>query len=212
HAVLNAMLPCELGGAAIADILLGSVNPSGRLPFTYPKTMADSAVPYYHRQNLGCLVNKTFGECEHEWPFGAGLSYTTFEYSNVSLSVAEGHTVDINVTVRNAGSVAGQEVVLLFVRQDTREGNVPETKRLIKFEKIQLGAGNAKVVQFRVGATDVGIYTNTIGRGLHRVVTDGNYTLLFKADTKCNSSMPQQPLCATFQAKTVSTSKWGYSS
>ncbi|RLO10039.1 hypothetical protein DYB28_008586, partial [Aphanomyces astaci] len=87
HAVLNAMLPCELGGAAIADILLGSVNPSGRLPFTYPKTMADSAVPYYHRQNLGCVVNETFGECEHEWPFGAGSSYSTFAYSNFTLSV-----------------------------------------------------------------------------------------------------------------------------
>ncbi|ETV84803.1 hypothetical protein H257_03894 [Aphanomyces astaci] len=105
HAVLNAMLPCELGGAAIADILLGSVNPSGRLPFTYPKTMADSAVPYYHRQNLGCVVNETFGECEHEGPFGAGSSYSTFAYFNFTLSVG-GEPGQYDFSLGHGGEVA----------------------------------------------------------------------------------------------------------
>ncbi|RHY89082.1 hypothetical protein DYB35_010865, partial [Aphanomyces astaci] len=121
HAVLNAMLPCELGGAAIADILLGSVNPSGRLPFTYPKTMADSAVPYYHRQNLGCVVNETFGECEHEWPFGAGSSYSTFAYSNFTLSVGKANPKVLVLMSRFRTAELSTGNKFHFVRQRIRE-------------------------------------------------------------------------------------------
>ncbi|RHY44328.1 hypothetical protein DYB34_000924, partial [Aphanomyces astaci] len=133
HAVLNAMLPCELGGAAIADILLGSVNPSGRLPFTYPKTMADSAVPYYHRQNLGCVVNETFGECEHEWPFGAGSSYSTFAYSNFTLSVGKANPKVLVLMSRFRTAELSTGNKFRFVRQRIREGNVPQAKRLMQF-------------------------------------------------------------------------------
>ncbi|RHY33665.1 hypothetical protein DYB32_002015, partial [Aphanomyces invadans] len=210
HAVVNAMLPCELGGRAIADVLLGKVVPSGKLPFTYPKTVTDSAVPYYHRQNLGCVVHGTSGECDHEWPFGGGLSYTSFEYSNMTMAISNtSNAIEVAVTVRNAGAVDGQEVVLLFVRQDYREGDVPEAKRLIKFDKIHLGPGDVQVVRFQVLESDLGIFADTIGRGLRQVVTDGSYTLMFKADTDCTASSTNRSLCSTFVSKTVVAPKWG---
>ncbi|ETW00492.1 hypothetical protein H310_07107 [Aphanomyces invadans] len=170
HAVVNAMLPCELGGRAIADVLLGKVVPSGKLPFTY----------------------------------------TSFEYSNMTMAISNtSNAIEVAVTVRNAGAVDGQEVVLLFVRQDYREGDVPEAKRLIKFDKIHLGPGDVQVVRFQVLESDLGIFADTIGRGLRQVVTDGSYTLMFKADTDCTASSANRSLCSTFVSKTVVAPKWG---
>ncbi|KAH9156722.1 hypothetical protein AeRB84_001365 [Aphanomyces euteiches] len=205
HAVVNAMLPCELGGQALSSILLGRVNPSGRLPFTYPKNMADSTVPYYHRQNLGCSINGTFRECEHEWSFGAGLSYTTFQYSDMTLSVNGSSAVVVSVTVSNTGPFDGKEAVLLFVKQSVRVDNVPETKRLIKFDKINLATGASTTVSFRLTKSDLGIYTNKIGHGLKKTVVDGNYTVFFKADTDCDV---YSTLCQTFQSVTQEAT-WG---
>ncbi|KAF0697632.1 Aste57867_11722 [Aphanomyces stellatus] len=206
HAVVNAMLPCELGGKAIASILLGSINPSGKLPFTYPKSMTDSTVPYYHPQNQGCVVDGVFGDCPHEWTYGSGLSYTTFNYSNMSLAFGVAH-VDVNVTVANMGAMDGKESVLLFVRQSTREDRVPEAKRLIKFDKIELKAGANKIVSFRVTDADLGIYTNKIGKGLKKTITDGDYVFMFKAETDCNTV--NLSLCKTFASHHVSSHVWG---
>ncbi|KAG9413955.1 hypothetical protein AC1031_013157 [Aphanomyces cochlioides] len=166
HAVVNAMLPCELGGRAIVEMLLGNVNPSGKLPFTYPKSAADSGVPYYHRQNLGCYVNGGFGECRHEWPFGFGLSYTSFNYPNLSLATHGKHSLVFGVTVTNDGPVDGKDAVLLYMRQCTRGGNVPEAKRLIHVTKPTIRAKTSTRIHMHVSIHDLSIYVNHIGDGL----------------------------------------------
>ncbi|RHY23644.1 hypothetical protein DYB32_009103, partial [Aphanomyces invadans] len=176
HAVVNAMLPCELGGRAIADVLLGKVVPSGKLPFTYPKTATDSAVPYYHRQNLGCVVHGTFGECDHEWPFGAGLSYTSFEYSNFSLSTKSSlNDLHFHVTLRNNGEVDAKEIVLLFVRQPSRRGDVPEAKRLVHFVKVDVPKYTTRNVLLQVPVDELCTFGHRIGHGLKRKVVPGQY-------------------------------------
>ncbi|ETW00493.1 hypothetical protein H310_07108 [Aphanomyces invadans] len=176
HAVVNAMLPCELGGRTIADVLLGKVVPSGKLPFTYPKTVTDSAVPYYHRQNLGCVVHGTSGECDHEWPFGAGLSYTSFEYSNFSLSTKSSlNDLHFHVTLRNNGEVDAKEIVLLFVRQPIRRGDVPEAKRLVHFVKVDVPKYTTRNVLLQVPVDALCTFGHRIGHGLKRKIVPGQY-------------------------------------
>ncbi|KAH9121295.1 hypothetical protein AeMF1_006918, partial [Aphanomyces euteiches] len=104
-AVLLSFLPCEQGGEAFADVISGRVNPSAKLPLTYPKNSGNTHLPYYHRVNTAC--RDEFAECEMEWKFGSGLSYTTFEYGQVTLSqenVTSSGSVTVSVPVTNTGA------------------------------------------------------------------------------------------------------------
>ncbi|CAH0513924.1 unnamed protein product [Peronospora belbahrii] len=139
-AVINGMLPGELGGQAMAEIIFGDVNPSGRLPITYPKDPANVAIPYNRRTSTRCPD----GPCQMQWNFGSGLSYTQFNYSNVTFDTTNitnaAGTVTPTVTVTNVGTRAGKETVMLFVNQPYRLLSVPEAKQLKKFKKIELQA------------------------------------------------------------------------
>ncbi|KDO18093.1 hypothetical protein SPRG_21766 [Saprolegnia parasitica CBS 223.65] len=183
-AVLHAMLPGEMGGAAIASVLLGARTPVAGCPVTY-----------YHRRNAGCNTNGLFGECAPEWAFGSGLSYTRFTYSDVSVLVGEHHALTITLAVQNTGDRDGDHVVLLFLRQEARRGNAPETKRLVFFEKLAVAAGSAKVVRAELRAKDWGIYTNEVGHGLEKHVSPGAYTLLVSEAADCAKGQ-----CVRFRA------------
>ncbi|TDH69860.1 hypothetical protein CCR75_009701 [Bremia lactucae] len=194
------MLPCELGGQALVEILYGDVNPSGKLPITYPKDSANIAIPYNHLVTTRCQ----YALCEPEWDFGAGLSYTQWNYSAVTLdrTIVSGadDTVTATVTVTNVGDRAGKETVMLFLIQPIQEISVPNVKMLKKFQKIELNAGESMDVTFTLSEEDWGVYKPQIGKGLLRIVEDTNYVVAIKPDTECNvyNGPLTNSLCAQF--------------
>jgi beta-glucosidase len=168
-AVLIAHQPGPMGGQAVAEILGGNYNPSGRLPYTYPKHPADIPYQYYHKVGDKCAVNRSheaietelkhtesFGECETEWKFGDGFGYTVFEYSDfaVTPSIIDEHSIiNVTVNVHNAGSMEGMETVMLFAFVMYRKVT-PEHKLLKRFQKLHLNAGERKMVSWRIPAED----------------------------------------------------------
>jgi len=158
--VLQTYLPGNYGGDALAHILSGKVNPSGRLPYTYPKA-PNSLGTYYHKPSE---VVKTMegvynyeGSFAPQYSFGSGLSYTNFEYSNMKVSktdFTDANELTITVDVKNTGKIAGKEVVLLF-SSDKYASMTPDVKRLRRFEKIDLIAGETKTVRFTLSAKDL---------------------------------------------------------
>ncbi|RHY30244.1 hypothetical protein DYB32_004480 [Aphanomyces invadans] len=204
HAVIFAGLPCEYGGQAIVDVLLGKVNPSGRMAMTYPKTdtSINLATPYYKRTNTSCLKDGIKYECPAEWQFGDGLSYTSFHYSNATISTTAlsfsstgSNAFTVSVTVQNTGLVKGQETVLLFGTPPATRIHA-ETKLLKRFTKLSLAAGEANVVTFSLSHQDLGYYSNDIGKGLKKDAPSGAYTFFLKHDTDCSTSTP---LCMTLK-------------
>ena len=150
-AIVHAGLPGNEGGKAIANILFGDINPSGRLPFTYPR-YANNYVTYDHRGTD--MVKKDFSNnaFNPQWEFGYGMSYTKFEYSDLSISGTElknGQSMKISVTVKNTGKREGKEVVQLYIA-DKVASIAPSVKRLRGFEKINIKAGESKTVEFSI--------------------------------------------------------------
>ncbi|KAH9158731.1 hypothetical protein LEN26_002761, partial [Aphanomyces euteiches] len=161
------------------------------------------ATPYYKRTKTSCIINGKAVDCPAEWHFGDGLSYTTFNYSNVTLSSSSlAYSSDasfaITVTVKNTGSVAGKETVLLFGTPPADRVNA-ETKLLKRYTKISLDAGEAKVVKFTLTPQDLGYYSNEIGKGLKKDAPSGTYTFFVKHDTDCSSKATTSPLCVALQ-------------
>jgi beta-glucosidase len=152
-AIVHTYLPGNFGGDALADILAGDVNPSGKLPITYPR-YANSLTPYIHKHS-DQIANPQgaydySADFNPQFPFGFGLSYTSFTYSDLRVAqktVDPNGTVNISVTVTNSGSRAGKEVVQLFV-SDVLASITPDVKRLRRFEKIDLQPGAARTVNF----------------------------------------------------------------
>ncbi len=149
-AIVHTYLPGNYGADALADILTGVVNPSGKLPITYPK-YTNHLVPYIHKPSEG-NGNPQGGATVYQYPFGFGLSYTTFEYSNLRVNkntFSPDETAIISVTVRNSGTREGKEVVQVFV-SDSIASFTPDVKRLRAFEKVSLRPGESKTVTFSV--------------------------------------------------------------
>lgn len=203
HAVIYAMLPGEIGGQALAEIIYGDVNPSGRLPITYPKHPGSIAIPYNHRVTTIC-GNRP---CEMEWEFGHGLSYTTFAYSNLNLSksVLNNHRderLSVEVTVTNTGQREGKETVMLFLIQPFRTISVPEVKQLKKFSKISLEPGESRVLSFELTREDWGVFDPQIGAGFNKIAENGDYFIAVRPGTECNvysaGSAASNPLCGKF--------------
>ncbi len=155
-AILDVYLPSNYGGDALADILTGDVNPSGKLPVTYPRNVND-LVGYIHKPSEGS-GNPQGGETSPQYGFGFGLSYTTFSYSNLSLnktSFAPDESATISITVTNTGNKSGKEVVQLFISDVIASLLTPDVRRLRGFEKVSLSAGESKTVQFKVLMKDL---------------------------------------------------------
>ena len=149
-AIVNIYLPGNSGGNALADILSGEVNPSGKLPVTYPRYTND-LVGYIHKPSEGS-GNPQGGNTNPQYAFGFGMSYTSFSYSNLSVdkkSLVPEETATISVTVTNTGKSAGKEVVQLFI-SDLIASLTPDVKRLRGFEKVSLSPGESKTVAFKV--------------------------------------------------------------
>lgn len=158
--VINAYLPGNFGGLAVADVIFGDFNPGGKLPFTYP-LYANSLVTYDHKPSEHQA--KMAGMYDYEsdfaiqYPFGFGLSYTTFEYSDLQLNATTlrpNGTVEVSVKVKNSGDREGMEVVQLYT-SDLFASITPDVKRLRGFDKISLKPGEEKTVRFTLTPEDV---------------------------------------------------------
>lgn len=160
NAIIDVMLPGNYGGDALSLLLSGKENFSGRLPFTYPKFANAFAVydrkPCEQVETMAGAYNYD-ANVDVEWNFGFGLSYTTYEYSNIRIDCSEFSPEDeitLTVDVRNTGSKAGMETVLLF-SSDLVASQTPDVVRLRGFEKIDLPAGAEKTVSFKIPASDL---------------------------------------------------------
>ena len=177
-AIVQTYLPGIYGADALADILAGDVNPSGKLPYTYP-AFPNSLVPYYHKYaeeqvNTDAAYNYE-GDYNFEYPFGYGLSYTSFAYANAKINKAElfaNSTDDIlvSIDVTNTGKIEGKEVVQLY-SSDLYASLVPDVKRLRRFEKVELKAGETKTVTFKLNVNDLSF----INLQNKRVVEPGDF-------------------------------------
>lgn len=165
-AVLHTYLPGTEGARALADILYGRVNPSGKLPYTYQK-YSNAMTTYDHK------VSESVGTMEGaydynavvavQWAFGYGLSYTEFEYSNLRVldgkEFKAGDTIRIAVDVKNTGERSGKESVLLFINDDVAS-IVPDARRLRDFEKVEIAAGQSATIEFEVRAEELALAAN----------------------------------------------------
>ena len=191
-ATLAVYYPGNEGGEALADILTGDVNPSGRLPFTYPR-YANALVNYY-RKNLenGNPDDQTGYHPLYE--FGTGLSYTTFAYSHLRLDqpvLKEGGTLRVSVDVQNTGTRAGKEAVLLYTSQ-WYASITPDTKRLRAFQKIDLQPGETRTLTFTLKPSDLAF----IGDEGKAVTEPGKFTIRVgkqSIDFDYQSSRPARP-------------------
>ncbi|THU38102.1 beta-glucosidase [Niastella caeni] len=149
-AIVDVFLPGNFGADALADVLTGVVNPSGKLPITYPRYTNDLA-GYIHKPSEGS-GNPQGGETAPQYPFGFGLSYTSFSYSKLTINKNNfdpAETATITVTVTNTGNKPGKEVVQLYIT-DLVASLTPDVKRLRGFEKVELQPGESKTVTFRI--------------------------------------------------------------
>jgi beta-glucosidase len=154
-AILNLYLPGNFGADALADILTGDVNPSGKLPITYPRH-TNALSGYIHKPSEGD-GNPQGGNFNPQYPFGFGLSYTTFEYSNLVIdkkSFSPDETATIQVTLKNTGNREGKEAAQLFV-SDLVASLTPDVKRLRGFEKVNLKPGETKTITFKLAMKDL---------------------------------------------------------
>jgi beta-glucosidase len=175
-AVLMAYNPGNEGGQAVADVLFGDFNPSGKLPFTYPRT-PNGLLTYDHKafESEG-FDNAGFNP---QFEFGSGLSYTTFSYSDLRLSsktINSNGDVSVSVTVKNTGQRAGKEVVQLYV-SDLVASLSPAGKRLKRFAKVYLEPGQSKTLTFKLGPGDLSFIgannTPVVERGEFEVTIAG---------------------------------------
>ncbi|WP_246103113.1 glycoside hydrolase family 3 N-terminal domain-containing protein [Streptomyces piniterrae] len=173
-AVLEAWHPGIEAGNAIADVLFGKVNPGGKLPVSFPRVAGQIPVHYNH-ENTGRPYDpdnkytSKYLDLPHgpQFAFGHGLSYTTFEIGEPRLSTTRiaaealerGDTVEVSVSVRNTGDREGDEVVQLYVH-DRAASVVQPVRRLRGFRRVALAAGRSRTVRFRIGAEDLGFWTN----------------------------------------------------
>lgn len=177
-AVIVAMLPGNYGGDALAALMCGEENFSGKLPFTYPKYSNKHATYDYKVSEKTETMMGSYGynaEMVVQWPFGHGLSYTSYEYSNIAVDKAEFGASDvlkITVDVKNTGKVAGKESVLLF-SSDHFASCVPDNKRLRDFTKVSLAPGESATVTFELPATDLA-FTDSKGQW---TLEEGDFTL-----------------------------------
>ncbi|GHC75252.1 beta-glucosidase [Streptomyces flavofungini] len=173
-AVLEAWHPGVEAGNAIADVLFGKVNPGGKLPVSFPRTVGQIPIHYNHEStgrpyNADNKYTSKYLDLppDPQFPFGHGLSYTTFEIGAPKLSRAgvpvralrDGDTLEVSVTVSNTGRRKGDEVVQLYVH-DVAASITQPVRKLRGFKRVTLGAGRSTVVRFRLGADDLGFWTN----------------------------------------------------
>jgi len=171
-AILEAWEPGSEGGHAVADILFGEVNPGGKLPVSFPRK--GSHAPLYYARDLTHSPEGSITYNPRYWdglptplyPFGFGLSYTTFSITNLKVAspqVKVGSSVEVTADVTNTGSVLGDEVVQLYIHQ--KAGSDSRPKRELKgFERLMLKPGETKTVTFHLGPAELGYWSTSAGK------------------------------------------------
>lgn len=174
-AILDVWFSGTESGHAIADVLFGDVNPSGKLTATFPRNVGQIPI-YYNHKNTGRPLNNTEGKFvkfltnyidvrnEPLYPFGFGLSYTTFEYDNLNLSANQlnpNESIEVTVDVTNSGDYDGKEVVQLYIRDLVGSVTRP-VKELKGFQKIEIKKGETKKITFKLTVEDLKFYNSDL--------------------------------------------------
>ncbi|PVY41713.1 glycoside hydrolase family 3 N-terminal domain-containing protein [Pontibacter virosus] len=166
--IVQIYQPGNFGGDALADVLFGDVNPSGKLPYNYPR-YPNALVPYIHKpsaeQRKAEGVYNYEADYNPQYEFGHGLSYTTFKYESLTLkeSIKIGEPIEVSIKVTNTGKREGKESVHLYTSDLYASGITPDVKRLRRFEKINLKPQESKTLTFTLTADDLS-YTNRDGK------------------------------------------------
>lgn len=177
-AVVDVLLPGNYGGDALANLLAGDANFSAKMPYTYPKEI-NSLINYDYKvsEEVGTMAGAYDYNAKvvQQWPFGYGLSYTTYEYSNLRVDKKDFSSNDIikvSVDVKNTGAKAGKESVLLY-SSDLLASMVPDCRRLRAFNKIELQPGETKTVTFELPASDLAF----VGADGKWILEEGEFAL-----------------------------------
>ncbi|MFC0874943.1 beta-glucosidase BglX [Saccharicrinis sp. FJH2] len=165
-AILEAWQPGSMGGQAIAEVLYGDYNPSGKLPMSFPKSVGQLPL-YYNHKSTGRPGPKKDVYWSHYidqsndplFPFGFGLSYTDFKYSDLQVKATSTPEVFVSVMVQNTGEMSGEEVVQLYIRDKVASVTRP-VKELKGFKKIQLKPGESRKISFILTKNELGFYNN----------------------------------------------------
>lgn len=177
NALLTAWYPGQEGGNAIADILFGDYNPAGRLPISVPRSVGQLPV-YYNQRNPKShdYVEMTQAPL---YPFGFGLSYTSFEYSNLAIRKVNNTSYTAEFTITNTGNFDGDEVVQLYIRDEVAS-TVRPVKQLKHFSRINLKKGESKTISFELSENDFSI----IDQQMKRIVEPGKFKIMIGSSSE----------------------------
>ena len=194
--IIDILIPGNMGGDALVNLVSGKSNFSGKMPYTYPKEINSLAnYDFKKSEEVGTMEGAYDynAKITQQWGFGYGLSYTSYKYSNLKVSQSDFHHGDIikvSVDVKNTGKVAGKESVLLF-SSDLIASMVPDGRRLRAFDKIELQPGETKTVTFDLNADDLAF----VGYDGKWVLEEGDFKLMIadqSADIHCEKTYQWQ--------------------
>ena len=190
--IIDILIPGNMGGDALANLVSGKSNFSGKMPYTYPKEINSLAnYDFKKSEEVGTMEGAYDynAKITQQWGFGHGLSYTSYKYSNLKVSQSDfrhGDIIKVSVDVKNTGKVAGKESVLLF-SSDLIASMVPDGRRLRAFDKIELQPGETKTVTFNLNADDLAF----VGYDGKWVLEEGDFKLMIadqSADIHCEKT------------------------
>lgn len=190
--VVDILIPGNYGGDALAQLLSGKANFSGKMPYTYPKEINSLAnYDFKKSEEVGTMEGAYDynAKITQQWGFGQGLSYTTYQYSNLKVdkaTFAHDDVIRVSVDVKNTGKVAGKESVLLF-SSDLMASMVPDGRRLRAFDKVALQPGESKTVTFDLKANDLAF----VGWDGKWILEEGDFKLMVadqQATIHCNET------------------------
>ena len=177
--IIDILIPGNMGGDALANLVSGKSNFSGKMPYTYPKEINSLAnYDFKKSEEVGTMEGAYDynAKITQQWGFGYGLSYTSYKYSNLKVSQSDfrhGDIIKVSVDVKNTGKVAGKESVLLF-SSDLIASMVPDGRRLRAFDKVELQPGETKTVTFNLNADDLAF----VGYDGKWVLEEGDFKLM----------------------------------
>lgn len=190
--IIDILIPGNMGGDALVGLVSGKSNFSGKMPYTYPKEINSLAnYDFKKSEEVGTMEGAYDynAKITQQWGFGYGLSYTSYQYSNLKVSQSDfrhGDIIKVSVDVKNTGKVAGKESVLLF-SSDLIASMVPDGRRLRAFDKIELQPGETKTVTFDLNADDLAF----VGYDGKWVLEEGDFKLMIadqSADIHCEKT------------------------
>ncbi len=179
-AIVESWFLGDTGGLAVADVLLGKVNPSGKLPMTFPRSVGQ--LPYYYDHKPTSKHIYVDEDTTPLFPFGFGLSYTTFQYSGLNITpgrISTDGSVDVSINIKNTGKVEGTEVVQLYVRDVIASVTTP-VKSLKGFKRISLKPGETGTVQFKLDSKELALWN----RQMKQVVEPGEFKIMLGSSSE----------------------------